>query len=681
MKFHKTFTFFTIILLCITIFSCNNKNINNISAKKGTIDIRKHNLKTDGILSLNGEWEFYYGQLLEPSDFVDKNKSTDIQYINVPQSWTKQTKHKKYPDLGYATYRLIIITNDTETQILLENKRIFTSSKVWLNGKLISEIGKTGKIKTEHKPDLKLLLSEPISLKNKNELIIQVSNFNDSRAGIVNPVRMGETETFFSGKILELISIISVISIIFIIGIYHFILFLYRKSDNSNLIFSILAFLFVILGLVGNDTLLKNILGPGFNTITRLFHMVASVYPAFIMGFFYLLFKKEVNKRLLILTIIFSGLLLIFSLFFDIYIIRKHISIKIAFILIVSIYFTFYSLPKAIIKKRQGAIWAFFGILILFIININDILFSLDYLRTGYFAIYGFTACIIFQSLNIAERFSFSFKKNQKLTSEIKNQNKEYLILNKELKKAKEKAENADKLKSAFLANMSHEIRTPMNAIMGFSNLLNDKKYDEKESKKLISYIIRGSNTLIHLIDDIIDISKIEAGQLEIQKENCHVNEIFEDLINIYAEKLHSKYNNNIKLSFIKKEEKDIILYTDSLRLKQVLINLTDNALKFTEKGFIEIAYDIKVSSNEEFVIFYVKDTGIGMTKEQQNTIFHRFTKLESEGEKIYRGAGLGLSICKNIVELLDGEIWIESELNEGSTFYFSIPYIKNIQS
>ena len=111
------------------------------------------------------------------------------------------------------------------------------------------------------------------------------------------------------------------------------------------------------------------------------------------------------------------------------------------------------------------------------------------------------------------------------------------------------------------------------------------------------------------------------------------------------------------------------------------LINLTDNALKFTEKGFVEISYNIKDSSKEQVVIFYVKDSGIGLTQKQQNNIFNRFTKLESEGEKIYRGAGLGLSICKNIVELLGGKIWIDSEINKGSTFYFSIPHIKDLQS
>ncbi|MCD4795202.1 MAG: YfiR/HmsC family protein [Bacteroidales bacterium] len=250
-----------------------------------------------------------------------------------------------------------------------------------------------------------------------------------------------------------------------------------------------------------------------------------------------------------------------------------------------------------------------------------------------------------------------------------------------ELLTAKEKAEESDRLKSAFLANMSHEIRTPMNAIVGFSNLLNNKEFDKKKRKELISYITHSSDTLLHLINDIIDISKIEAGQLEIIKENCFINTTFDELINIYEEKHISDLNNKIEIKFIKKEDEDIILYTDSIRLQQILINLIDNALKFTENGFVEIGYSIKESVNKNEVIFYIKDTGIGLTKQQQNKIFSRFTKLENEREKLYRGAGLGLSICKNIVELLGGEIWLDSKLNKGSTFYFSIPYNKDIQS
>ncbi len=678
MKVFKNSILF-ILLLNITIISCNKQV--HIPVKEGVVDISNHNFKEDGIVNLNGEWEFYFKHLLQPSDFFNAENLPKKEYINVPQSWTTQKKYLKYPEQGFATYRLNFKTNDTITAIRIENKRIFTAYKIWLNGKLIKEVGKISTIKEKYTPDLKLLFSDPIILQSVNELIIQVSNYSDWRAGIINPVRIGESNSFKSAKKTEFITIVAILSIIFIIGLYHFILFIYRQSEFSNLLFSALAFLFIIIGIVGNDTELKNFINPDFDTITRLFHLGVSIYPALITAFFYLLFKNEVDKRVLIITIVFSTLLLIFSLFFDIYLVRKYVTIKILFTSLISIYFIFYSLPKAILKKQQGAKWALLGISVLFIANINDILFSIDYLKTGYFAIYGFAGYIIFQSLNIAERFSYSFKRINKLTKNLRTQNNEYLLLNKqykqqnkELKIAKEKAETADKLKTAFLANMSHEIRTPMNAIIGFSNLLNNVEYTDERRKQITSYIVHGSNTLLHLIDDIIDISKIEANQLEIHNKTCSANEIINNLIIIYKEKNSSE---NIKLNFCTNKKPDIVLFSDRVRLQQVFINLIDNALKFTEKGSVDVTYEFDNSKIQNSVIFSVKDTGIGLTKEQQQKIFTRFTKLESKGEKLYRGAGLGLTICKNIVTLLGGEIWVKSEINKGSIFQFSIPINK----
>ncbi|RLD52884.1 MAG: hypothetical protein DRI94_01685 [Bacteroidetes bacterium] len=658
--------YFLFVIIFVSFFMSSCERETNLSAKKGIIDVRNAELKDGRICRLNGEWEFYFGELLEPSDFKNKNKILKKNYIHVPNSWTNQKKYHNYPEYGYATYRLTIMTNDTLKPVLIDNKRIFTSCKIWLNGMLLQEIGKVSKTSSEYTPDLKLLLSQPVYLKKKNELIIQVSNYVDRKAGIISSVRVGDYNSFYSHKINEFILMISVLSIIFIIGLYHFIMFLFIKTDYSYLVFSILALFFIILGLVGTDTLLKNILSPSFNTITRYFHSIVSLYPTFIFLFFYLLFKSEVNKKLLIISSVISGLLLIFSLIFPIHIVREYVFIKVLFILIVSLYFIFYSLPKSILKKRQGAKWAYIGMLLLFLTNINDILFTLDLLKTRYLAVYGFLAYIIFQSMNIAERFSFSYKKNRNLTEELR-------IQNKELQKAKIRAENADKLKSAFLANMSHEIRTPMNAIIGFSDLLANDKVDKDKRKRLTSYIVNSGNSLLQLINDIIDVSKIEADQIEINKSECSINKLFEELELTYSEKEDSDFFRNTKLRFVKKYTDNLKLITDEIRLKQVLINLIDNALKFTENGIVEVICEL--SENKQFVLFSVKDTGIGMTEEQKEIIFQRFIKLENEAQKLYRGAGLGLSISESIIRLLGGKIWVESELNKGTTFYFTIPY------
>lgn len=241
-----------------------------------------------------------------------------------------------------------------------------------------------------------------------------------------------------------------------------------------------------------------------------------------------------------------------------------------------------------------------------------------------------------------------------------------------ELKVAKEKAEESDRLKSSFLANMSHEIRTPMNAIIGFSDLLCDPELPIENRLELNAYINQNSETLLKLIDDIIDIAKIESGQIRIRKENCSIHRVFEGLDSVYNIKIYGLYEKDIAFN-IKVPQEDFTVYTDPLRVQQILINLIDNAFKFTERGEVQVG--TQIIREKKSLVFYVKDTGIGLTDEKKNIIFKRFSKIEDDRKKLYRGAGLGLAICKNLTKLLGGEIWLESEENKGCTFYFSVPF------
>ena len=242
-----------------------------------------------------------------------------------------------------------------------------------------------------------------------------------------------------------------------------------------------------------------------------------------------------------------------------------------------------------------------------------------------------------------------------------------------ELIDAKEKAEESDKLKSAFLANMSHEIRTPMNAIIGFGDLLSEAELEEEDKKSFIKLINKNSHTLLELINDIIDISKIEAEQIRIRKSDFEVAPLLKEL---YENFTINKVKDNVKILLEKRfVENRIIIYSDPLRLKQVLNNLLSNALKFTDKGTIEFGYDISLNSGgQRYVTFYVKDTGKGIPPEKKDVIFNRFHKIDDDKTRFFRGAGLGLSISKSLVELLDGEIWLESEEDLGSVFYFKLP-------
>lgn len=278
----------------------------------------------------------------------------------------------------------------------------------------------------------------------------------------------------------------------------------------------------------------------------------------------------------------------------------------------------------------------------------------------------------LYEELTAANEVLFS--QNEEL--EKHRNNLESLVKERtnELERAKEKAEESDKLKSAFLTNMSHEIRTPLNAIIGFADLLADPDIDQQTKDEMYVHMHHSNNTLLKLIDDIFDIAKIESGQLPINKQEVSINELLNKLLPIYDEKQIRLEKENIAFN-CQLNKDDSRIYTDPIRLQQILINLIDNAFKFTESGTIDVGYNYNAKGNK--VIFYVKDTGIGMNQDQINYIFERFIKLEENTTKIYRGAGLGLAICKNIVHLLGGELWVDSELGKGSTFHFSIPIEK----
>jgi len=247
--------------------------------------------------------------------------------------------------------------------------------------------------------------------------------------------------------------------------------------------------------------------------------------------------------------------------------------------------------------------------------------------------------------------------------------NLENLIIDRtsELEIARLKAEESDRLKSAFLANLSHEIRTPMNAVLGFSNLLEEEGISAEDRRRFIKMINSNGESLLHLIDDIIDISMIESNQLILKMGEFDINQVLLEL-----ESNHQKNNEKpIEIEFSTKQEKSVILHSDRIRIKQIFNNLLNNACKYTDSGSVKFGYQIE----ENKIRFFVIDTGIGIAKEHIEGIFNRFGKVHNHKGKIYRGTGIGLAICKSLVTKLGGEILVNSKPDVGSEFTFTLPF------
>ena len=245
-------------------------------------------------------------------------------------------------------------------------------------------------------------------------------------------------------------------------------------------------------------------------------------------------------------------------------------------------------------------------------------------------------------------------------------------IQNKELISSRDKAIELAKAKQQFLANMSHEIRTPMNAIIGMTNLLLNSKLTD-EQRDLLNHISLSANNLLVIINDILDISKIESGKIVFEKYRFNINDTIDNIVKMFETKVKEK---GLKLIINKNTDVPNFWLGDQVRLNQILINIVGNAVKFTLKGTVSIDISAKKHENSNIydVMFKISDTGIGIPDEYKDKIFDTFTQASSSTTRQFGGTGLGLSIAKQLVELQGGKIWFESEVNKGSTFYFYIP-------
>jgi len=243
-----------------------------------------------------------------------------------------------------------------------------------------------------------------------------------------------------------------------------------------------------------------------------------------------------------------------------------------------------------------------------------------------------------------------------------------------EIEKAKLAIEEPDILKSSFLSSMSHEVRTQLNGILGLAQMILHSKETDTDIRNDVKMIVESGNSLLSLFDNIIEMMKIEEGQIKLNNRPFHLNSLMDEVYSLFVEHPFYKRKNGGKQNVIMKYDKpakNLNITGDSERIKQVLVNLINNSLKFTERGYIYFGYTV----NKGEIVFYVMDSGIGIPLEKRETIFDRFTQEDNTLVRKYRGAGLGLPICKGLVTLMNGKIWCVSDVDKGSSFNFSIPH------
>ncbi len=629
----------------ISVYWLGNLEITPLKAEKGILHISERDFKTKKAFALNGQWEFYWNQLIKPADFRMGSVRKAGSYINFPSQWTSQSL--KHPNEGYGTYRLLLKFDQPPKNPVIQAKMFISSCNMYVNGDLVYESGTVGKTRSttygRFKPDMVFLNN----IGRENEIILHISNFDFANGGLAASLIFGdathltteiEKRTFFDAFLFG--------SILFM-GLYHLILYMLRKKEYSLLYFSMICFLVAIRTLLMDEMLLYKFVGD----LSLVFFLKISMLTLSLSIVLFVMFINEIfpdeTPRWFtgfsqIVGLIYSAITIILpDKLNDYFLVPYEIASIFIFISLIAITF------KSVTKKREGSVIIFTAVFVIFIIIANDVLNQLGLIKTAFFIPVGLFVFLFVQSFMLSKKFADSFRRVEVLSNRLLS---------------------LDRLKDEFLANTTHELKTPLNGIIGIAQSMMDGDFGElnEVGRNNISLIETSGKRLNSLIDDILDYSKIKNKEFTLNRkpmELRHVSETVMALMKPLAAVKSLEFINEIGVSMP-------LVFADENRLEQILINLIGNATKFTEKGFVRLYANEK----DGFVYISVEDSGIGVPKDKRESIFNSFKQADNSISREYGGTGLGLSISKKLVELHGGFIQLESVVGEGSVFTFTLP-------
>lgn len=602
--------------------------------KNGVIDLQNWDFKRDGMIKLNGDWEYYDMQLLSPEDFSQK-LIVDKKYVVLPGSYNR---------FGYGTYRLKVLLNKNDDIYGLKIDFIQSAYKIWVNNKQIAYMGRVGKDKNTMNPQL---LPQNVSFHVQDGevyLTLQVSNFY-AKQGFIDSIIVGNLEQVESYQDKKLAFDLFLFGCTLMAAVYNLGLFLKRKKDKSLLYFAMVCILIAIRTLFLGERFFISLF-PQFNYIIsgKIMHWTFYLYIPFI-GLFINSFHDGILPKDLIqilkASIFVYGVLVLISpwkYYQDIIIPFEIISI---FLLVYMIY----KVSKVYLRNNSNEIITAAVLFSLLLTRCNDILYEYSIIITGSFAPFGTLIFILGSSYILAGRQSAAF-------SEVENMS--------------EKLKSLNGLKDNFLAITSHELKTPLNGIIGLSEeLISGGSRFSKEEMYNLNLINSSAKRLSNLVNDITVTSRLKNGEIDLDKKPVNINKIAEMVIKTLQPSLNNK---DVSIRNLINCDAPLI-YGDEDRIQQILYNILGNSVKFTSIGYITLSYSIKGKLME----LYIEDTGIGIRSDKLDKIFLQYEQVEGISER-FGGTGLGLYITHKLVELHGGSIKAESSINKGSRFTFTLP-------
>ncbi len=664
-------------------------------AVEGVLDLSHFRLIRDGPVRLNGEWEFFWNQLLDPEELAHLARSGSKHYIPMPGTWRGQPwEGKSLPGHGFATFRLRILLPHPHLRFGLKIDSVGTAYRLWANGELVAKNGVVGKSETQMKPYFHPLAFFATAKNGRVDLVMQISNFYDRHGGIWTSPDFGTDFQIMSKKKLMAGIDFFLLGVLLIMAFYHLGLYLLRRKEPSTLLFGLMCLSIALRTGLTNEKLFYAFFPLGAWTVLfKVEYLTILLGSAFTIWFLHTIFQKTLGRHVLRAYFFVAILIGLFILLtpppiFTEFLLVVHI------IPFVSVFLGSYILVVAISRKMEGAIVATFGGAALAVSVIFDIVVANTTIDAFFITPIGISLVVFAQSSILSIKFSKAFSTAERLsenlqqevdlrTAELLKQTESEKAARIEAQEAKQQAEEArtrleqayellaehDRLKSRFFANVSHEIRTPLTLILTPLERLLELEEDKVPAELRDRHRSMAANAqrLLRLVNQILDFARIESNATTISYECRNIHEIAQAMLQGFEAFARSK---GLTLKLVCPEEPPEI-YIDPEKIDKVLCNLLSNACKFTAAGG---SVTISITHDETMVFLAVTDTGIGLAKKDLPKLFRRFNQVDGGSSRRYEGTGIGLAFSKELVELCGGKIEVQSELGKGSTFTVKLP-------
>lgn len=664
MKFfsNKKFLIGLILLLPIVVISFDiliDSSQQTPIAEKGVIDLTNWDFGELGTVALDGEWEFYWNQLLDYDDFHGDEENLSLSgYFNVPSTWNRYTvDNEKLPEKGFATYRLRVKTNDIDRIKGIKILTMSTSYRLMVDNEIIAESGRVGdspeKTMPEYKPQTVVFNNDS----EEFEIIVQISNYTYSRGGFWHSIHLGYDQQVIGLREQSIRRETLILGAMIGMILYHLAIYWLHRRERSILYFVILLCVMIVRILCTGEYTINNLsYNLSLEWIVRLEYLSMFWGVAMLSVFVQELYSKEFSRMISKAFILITGVLSIVIIvspvsFFTKYLILYEAMFGIIFCYIFTVLF------HAALNKKEGAVLFLFAWIILGATYINDVLYFWNIIESEPGGNVGLTTFVVLliQAYVLAERYSNAFNKIDNLSNKMVSLNK---------------------LKDEFLANTSHELRTPLHGMISITESIlhgSDGQINHKQKENL-TLVVTSGKRLANLVNDLLDYSKIKYNDIKLDKKSISIEKVIQLVFDVYANILVDKsiiFNNKVT------EENTPLIFADEERVTQILFNLIGNAVKFTDNGKISVSSIV----NQDMLEISVEDTGVGIEVDKLEEIFKSYEQIGISLSEGHGGAGLGLSITKYLVEAHGGRISVESTIGIGSKFTFSLPISKESKS